>query len=503
MSSLGRAIADTAARRGSATALLCDSTALCYRELAERANGVSRALQANGVRPGDRVAVGLVNSLELVLNVLGVVRLGAVLVPLNPAYSAEEAGYIVGDSGARFARVDRPLAGGLRAIPNVSVWEDGLPFGVAKPRAPTWPEVPGTAPALIVYTSGTTGRPKGAVLSNDALLQNLTTVARAWRWAESDRLLLTLPCFHLHGLGLGLLASFLVGSCVVLRRRFVAEETLLDLQRTKATMFFGVPTMYNRLVALAEERIRGADLSGMRLWVCGSAPLSAATFERFRDRFGAEILERFGMSECGFVLAAPYEGPRRPGVVGRPLPGVDMRLVDAEKADEGILSAPAPEEAGEIVLRGPNLFSGYWNRPQETRRAFLEGYFRTGDLALRGNDGMYRIVGRRSVDIIKTRGFKVSAVEIEDCLQRHPSVQEVAVVGLEDADQGERVVAAVTPVAGVEVAGEELREYAAAHLAAYKVPAEFLFLAEIPQTGPGKFKKKDLVRLLDAGARDA
>jgi malonyl-CoA/methylmalonyl-CoA synthetase len=503
MSSLGRAFANTAARRGSATALVCDSTEVCYRELADRSDEISRVLQARGVRAGDRVAVGLVNSIELVLTVLGVVRLGAVLVPLNPAYSAEEAGYIVSDSGAGLARVEPRLAPALRSIPNVRVWEEGVPPGTAPAVTAVEPKISGMAPALIVYTSGTTGRPKGAVLSHDALLQNLTTVARAWRWSESDRLLLTLPCFHLHGLALGLLASFLVGSCVVLRRRFVADEVLVDLQRSKASMFFGVPTMYNRLVALAEERVRAADLSGMRLWVCGSAPLSAATFEAFRDRFGAEILERFGMSECGFVLAAPYDGPRRPGVVGGPLPGVDVHLVDAEKADSGILAAPPPGEAGEIVLRGPNLFSGYWNRLEDTRRAFLDGYFRTGDLALRENDGMYRVVGRRSVDIIKTRGFKVSAVEIENCLQRHPSVQDVAVVGLLDADQGEKVVAAVTPVPGSEVRGEELRDYAAAHLAAYKVPAEFFFLAEIPRTGPGKFKKKELVRRLDPGARDA
>jgi acyl-CoA synthetase (AMP-forming)/AMP-acid ligase II len=464
---------------------------------------VAAALQEKGVRPGDRVAVGLVNSVELVLTVLGTLRLGAVLVPLNPSYSAQEAAYIVEDSGARFARVEPQLAAGLRTNAGVNAWADRLPTMTRAAATSPWPEVSETAAAVIVYTSGTTGRPKGAVLSHRALLQNLTTVARAWQWTESDRLLLTLPCFHLHGLGLGLLASFLVGSSVVLRRRFVAEDTLADLQRSKATMFFGVPTMYNRIVALAEDHLRAADLSAMRLWVCGSAPLSAATFERFEERFGVQLLERFGMSECGFVLAAPCEGPRRPGVVGRPLPGVEVRLVDAEKADHGILASPAAGEAGEIILRGANLFSGYWNRPQETRAAFLNGYFRTGDLAAREADGLYRIVGRRSIDIIKTRGFKVSAIEVEDCLQRHPGVQEVAVVGLADADQGERVVAAVTPAPGVVLRDEELRKYAATHLAPYKIPSAFHFLAEIPRTGPGKFKKKELVSILDRGREDA
>jgi acyl-CoA synthetase (AMP-forming)/AMP-acid ligase II len=370
-------------------------------------------------------------------------------------------------------------------------------FGAAPlPVAAVGPE----APALIVYTSGTTGRPKGAVLSHRALLSNLTTVAQAWRWTEEDRLLLTLPCFHLHGLGLGILTSWLVGSSVILRPRFVAEDVCADLEHHRATMFFGVPTMYNRLLALPEAATTPNDLCHVRLWVSGSAPLPAATVERFRQRFGAELHDRYGMTECGFVLATPFSGPRRAGTVGAPLPGISVRLVDPEAADGGRLVDVPDGTDGEIAIHGPNVFSGYWNRPEDTQRAFVDGYLRSGDLARRQPDGLFRIMGRISVDIIKTRGFKVSAVEIEGCLQRHPGVQEVAVVGVPDADQGERVVAAITPAPGSDVSAEVLRAYARQYLAPHKVPSRIVFLEDIPRIGPGKFKKKELVRLLSAGA---
>jgi malonyl-CoA/methylmalonyl-CoA synthetase len=327
----------------------------------------------------------------------------------------------------------------------------------------------------------------------------LTTVAKAWRWTENDRLLLTLPCFHLHGLGLGLIASWLVGSSVILRPRFVVEEVFPDLDRYQASMFFGVPTMYNRLLALPEARPGAYDLSRMRLWVSGSAPLPAATFERFQQRYGVELQDRYGMTECGFVLATPYVAGRRAGTVGVPLPGISVRLIDPEAADRGRLADVPGGTSGEIAIKGPNLFSGYWNRPEETARVFVEGYLRSGDIAQREPDGMFRIGGRMSVDILKTRGFKVSAVEIEDCLQRHPAVQEVAVVGVPDADQGERVVAVITRVVGAQADGDAIRAFAREHLAPHKVPSRVVFMDDIPRIGPGKVKKKELIRRIVEG----
>jgi len=496
--SLGAAFANTVARRGNATALLFDETRYTFAQLGQRATEIAAALANRGVHPGDRVAVGLPNSPELVTAVLGVIHAGAVLVPLNPACTADELTYIVGDAGARVAIVHSEHAAILidAKLPELSLILDSTGSVTCAGRVVAAPNP--EAPALIVYTSGTTGRPKGAVLSHRALLANLTTVAQAWRWTESDRLLLTLPCFHLHGLGLGIMASCLVGSSVALRRRFVLEEVLADLAAAEATMFFGVPTIYNRLVSLPTEAFAAHDLHRMRLWVSGSAPLSAATYERFQERTGFALMDRYGMTECGFVLSTPYDEPRRPGTVGQPLPGIAVRIVDQDAADAGRLVDVADGTQGEIIIRGPNLFSGYWNRPQDTQRAFLDGYLRSGDLAVRDADGMLRIVGRSSIDIIKTRGFKVGAVEIEDVLQRHPDVQEVAVVGVPDADQGERIVAAVTPKAGSDVSVEALRAYAHEHLAPHKVPAEIVFIDEIPRTGPGKFKKKELIRQLTA-----
>jgi malonyl-CoA/methylmalonyl-CoA synthetase len=496
MASLGEAFAETIARRGDATALLFGDQQYSFRHIGERAKSIAAALAVRGVHPGDRVAVGLPNSPDLVTAVLAVLHIGAVLVPLNPAYTADELTYIVGDAGARVAIVHSEHAALLMEamLPELSLILDSTETlaGAVRAVAPIAPE----APALIVYTSGTTGRPKGAVLSHRALLSNLTTVAQAWRWTENDRLLLTLPCFHLHGLGLGIMASFLVGSSVALRRRFVLEEVLADLERVQATMFFGVPTIYNRLVSLSADAFEAHDLHRMRLWVSGSAPLSAATYERFRERTGFALMDRYGMTECGFVLSTPYDEPRRPGVVGRPLPGIEVRVVDPDAADAGRLADVADDTQGEIVIRGPNLFSGYWKRPEDTQRARIDAYLRSGDLAVREADGMVRIVGRSSVDIIKSRGFKVGAVEIEDCLQHHPDVQEVAVVGVPDADQGERIVAAVTRKAAAGVTAEALRAHARAHLAPHKVPAEVVFIDEIPRTGPGKFKKKALIQQL-------
>lgn len=475
--------------------MLFEGARYTFGDIEVRAISVVAALGATGIKPGDRVAVGLGNSPDLIAAVLGVICAGAVLVPLNPAYTADEVLYVVGDSGARLAIVEDGHAAVLAGarLPGLAVMP-GLPPPAVS--APTAVGIDAEAIALLVYTSGTTGRPKGVMLSHRALLTNLTTVARAWRWTESDRLLLSLPCFHLHGLGLGIIAGFVVGSSIALQRRFVAEEILREIERGEATMFFGVPTMYNRLVALPDAVVGSGDLSRMRLWVSGSAPLSAATFERFKQRFGMELLERYGMTECGFALSGLYDAPRRPGVVGFPLPGIDVRIVDPDAAVAGRLVDVAEGVSGELILRGPNLFSGYWQRPEETARAVVDGYLLTGDLGRHEADGMIRIVGRSSVDIIKTRGFKVGAVEIEDCLQRHPLVQEVAVVGVPDADQGERVVAVVTLRSGATVDPEELRAYARRHLAPHKVPSRITLLDEIPRTGPGKFKKKELIRML-------
>jgi malonyl-CoA/methylmalonyl-CoA synthetase len=504
--SLAHALEARLQDRAAAPAVFWNDIVLTFADLDAASRRMAAGLRNHGVEPGDRVAVGLPNSPELVGSLLAVLRSGAVLVPVNPACTSDELAHLIGDSGACLVITHEEQAGRMSAAglttPVVtdlhrSVCRIGpLTHTLSPQQCGERDHLHAEDAALIVYTSGTTGLPKGVVLSHRALLSNLTAVAHAWRRTESDRLLLALPCFHLHGLGLGILGSLLTGSSVVLRSRFAAEETPELLARHACNVFFGVPTMYNRLVRLPEEALTSADLSRMRLWVSGSAPLTPATHERFRQRFGYALMDRYGTTETGFVLSTPYDEPRRPGTVGRPIPGVEVRLADAERADDGRLVPVADGETGELFFRGPSLFSGYWQRPDATREAFVEGFFRSGDLAVRDPDGMYCIVGRRSVDIIKSGGFKIGAVEIESCLQNHPAVAEVAVVGIPDADRGEAVVAVVTPVHGAALGPDDLRAFAREHLAPHKVPVRFVFMDEIPRAGPGKFKKKELATKL-------
>ncbi len=476
--------------RADQAAVVWDDAELTFGEIDAWSASLATQLLQQGVGGADRVAVGLPNGPLLVSTVLAVLRCGATLVPLNPNGPAGDARYAVTHSESRLAILSRSLTG---------AWGDvGAAAFIPDDQAPhhrgssTWAERQPDDPALLMYTSGTTGRPKGVVLSGAAIAGNLQSVARAWQWTERDRLLLTLPCFHLHGLALGILGSLLAGSRIVLRERFVAEEVPGLIAAHGCTLFFGVPTMYNRLVQLREETLAASDLRSMRLWVSGSAPLTPATFESFRDRFGHDILERFGMSEGGFMIAAPYAGPRRPGVVGVPLPGIEIRIMDPDAAEDTIVDV-APGQVGEIAIKGRNLFSGYWRDEAATAAAYRGPYFRSGDLAQREDDGMIRIVGRISVDVIKCRGFKVGAIEIENCLQTHPDVAEVAVVGVPHPDLGEEIVAAVTPRSGAVLTEEAVLAHARSELARHKVPGRVVLTAEIPRTGPGKFKKRELI----------
>ncbi len=487
--------------RGAEVAVVWDDTELTYQQFDAWSAALAAELGRRGVDAGDRVAIGLPNGPLLIAAILAVLRRGAVLVPLNPSGPAGDAAYAVTHSQARIAVLSAGVRDRWGDVGAATLTPDDQPIGAG--AVSPWAERGAGDPALLMYTSGTTGRPKGVVLSQSALAVNLATVARAWRWNEHDRLLLTLPCFHLHGLGLGILGSLLVGSRIVLRERFVATEVPALIETHRCTLFFGVPTMYNRLVQLPGGELASSDLTSMRLWVSGSAPLTPATFEAFRSRFGHEILERFGMSEGGFMIAVPFDGPRRPGVVGIALPGIEVRIVDpeAKQPSADALAEVGPGQVGEIAIRGPNLFSGYWRDQPATEAAFRGTYFRSGDLATREADGMIRIVGRISVDIIKCRGFKVAAIEIENCIQALPGVAEVAVVGVPHPDLGEEIVAVVTPRADTELSEETVLDHTRRALARHKVPARIVFSPEIPRTGPGKFKKRELIDRLTRASR--
>jgi malonyl-CoA/methylmalonyl-CoA synthetase len=440
-------------------------------ELEERSARVAGRLAATGLRPGDRVLVSCAATADLVVTHLACLRAGLVVVPTNTAYRAEELAHIIGDSAPRVAVVDDgERAGWCRQAggEDLVVTDASVPL----PDGPTPPldaaAVGRNSPALIGYTSGTTGRPKGAVLSHGNLLASVEALLLAWRWTADDRLVLALPLFHMHGLGVGLHGTLAAGASAVLVPRFTVDDVLDAAAAHEASLFIGVPTMYTRLV----ESPRAGELRRMRLCVSGSAPLPADLHERFEAASGQRVLERYGMTETVMLVSNPYDGERRPGTVGFPLPGVQVRL--------------APER-GEVLVRGPNVFSGYHHRPEATAEAFdSEGWFRTGDLGAFDDDGYLRLVGRAK-ELIISGGYNVYPREVEDVLRLHPAVADAAVVGRPDPQWGEVVTAWIE--ARAEVTPGELIAFVGEHLAAYKRPRVVRFVADLPRNALGKVQK--------------
>jgi malonyl-CoA/methylmalonyl-CoA synthetase len=452
--------------------------ALTYEQLHSAATAV--AARAAGL---SRLAVWTEPCVETCVAVVGGLLSGAALVPLNPRLGARELAHVLGDSApdALLAPEGVELPEPLAALPRIPV---GGEAADASPPAEAAPEAPG----LIIYTSGTTGPPKGVVLARRALAANLDALAAAWEWTAGDVLVHGLPLFHAHGLVLGLLGPLRIGGRLRHLGRFSVEGVCGELA-DGATMLFGVPTMYHRLAEAAE----GGDgvaraLGSARLLVSGSAPLPVRDHERIRQATGQRIAERYGLTETLMNCAATAAGPRRAGYVGPPLPGVEVRLVDESGVD---VTGADDETIGEIVVRGPNLFSEYLNRPDVTAAAVRDGWFWTGDLATRAPDGAIRILGRRATDLIKTGGYKVGAGEIEAALLEHPGVEEVAVTGEPDDDLGERVVAWIVP-RGPAPPERELADHVAALLAPHKRPRAVHYLDALPRNELGKVRKTEL-----------
>jgi malonyl-CoA/methylmalonyl-CoA synthetase len=356
------------------------------------------------------------------------------------------------------------------------------------------PEVEPKRRAMIVYTSGTTNRPKGAVSTHQTIQAQIESLVEAWEWRPDDKILLTLPLHHVHGIINILGCALWSGARCEMLPGFDADDVWGRFEESDLTLFMAVPTIYAKLIAAWEKLSSGRQRSlsqacrSLRLMVSGSAALPVPVFERWLEITGHTLLERYGMTEIGMALSNPLHGQRLPGHVGLPLPGIEVRRVD--EAGE---AAPA-EEPGEIEVRGPGVFLEYWRQPAATRAAFRDDWFRTGDVAV-VEEGSYRILGRRSVDIIKTGGYKVSALEIEAVLREHPSIRDCAVVGLADPEWGQRVGAAVILRAGSKLSLEELRTWAKERLAAYKVPSRLLVLDTLPRNAMGKVTKPGLVEL--------
>jgi malonyl-CoA/methylmalonyl-CoA synthetase len=348
--------------------------------------------------------------------------------------------------------------------------------------------------AMIVYTSGTTGRPKGAVSTHQNIGAQIAALVEAWQWTPSDRLLLTLPLHHIHGIINGLGSALAVRAACEILPAFEADLVWSRLASGEITVFTAVPTIYNRLIASWNaapadvQRVRSQGARRVRLMMSGSAALPVQTLERWREITGHTLLERYGMTELGMVLSNPIAGERRPGFVGQPLPGVEVRLVgeDGRQVEEGT--------PGELEVRGPAVCLEYWQRPDDTRDAFRDGWFKTGDVAVKEN-GSYRLLGRSNVDIIKTGGFKVSALEIEEILRTHPAIAECAVVGVHDDDWGERVSAAVELRSGASLSLDELQQWAKVQLAPYKVPRALQAVPALPRNAMGKVVKPEVAGL--------
>ncbi len=450
-----------------------DGRSLTGAELDDATARAAGRLAGLGLNAGDRVLCSCDATLELAIAHLAALRLGLTVVPTNTAYRAAELAHIVSDAKPVLAIVDdRERAGWLReASADLTVL--GPDLAVPDSVVPSLDEATLASVGLLAYTSGTTGRPKGALLSHANLLASAEAVRLAWRWTAEDRLFLCLPLFHLHGLGVGLHGSLVAGASVLLSPRFEPDAVLDTAEAGRATMFFGVPTMYHRLAASP----RADALARLRLVVSGSAPLPTTVQQAIERASGARVLERYGMTETLMLVSNPYVGERRAGTVGLPLPGVEVKLDPVNS---------------EVLVKGPNVFAGYLGRPQADVESFTEdGFFHTGDAGVYDEAG-YLILVARLKELIISGGYNVYPREVEDALREHPAVLDAAVIGVADPEWGEAVTAFCETDGSVS--GEALVAFVGDRLARYKRPKRIILMDSLPRNAMGKVLKTELAR---------
>ena len=468
-----------AGRRDSIALEFRDAT-YTFGDIDARSNRLAQLLVLRGLRAGDRLCVYLANCIELIDLYLACVKLGVIFVPINILYRDREITHILTDAAPNAVVSSSQFSSPVPIWNPADLMHEAAALANERPRVP----MDGDAPAGIIYTSGTTGTSKGAVLTHNNFASNAMNLTSCWQITSADRFLLALPLFHVHALGNGLHCWLVSGCRMRLLERFEHQKAAAEFLDFRPTLFFGVPAIYVRLLDIPAEQARQIG-SAMRLFVSGSAPLPAQIFDEFRARFGHAILERYGMSETIMNISNPYIGERRPGSVGLPLPGVSVRLLDPEGRPV------ADGETGEVYLKGPNIFAGYWRRDDATRAAFQDGYFRTGDLAVRSPDGYYTLCGRKS-DLIISGGFNIYPREIEEFLEEQEGVAEAAVAPLPDRVRGEVPVAYIVTTRPIDPS--DLEACCRAKLASFKIPRQFILVDKLPRNALGKIQKHLLPR---------
>jgi malonyl-CoA/methylmalonyl-CoA synthetase len=498
---LAKLLAETARKHAGKPAVVFEGTAYTFLAFDREVERYAATLHASGVGKGDRVAIQLPKRMEVLFLHFAILSLGAITLPLNPSFRAGEVEYFLSDSGSslfvtdeqRFASAESEVRG-LREVRTLLVdgaqreGADSLTERLARtPKGFSRAYPAGDDDvALLCYTSGTTGRSKGAMITHRNLISNMLALEAAWEWTAADVLLHALPLFHVHGLNVAAQGSLYAGSTLIMHEKFEAGRAWKALEEERCTLFMGVPTMYQRLMNEWEKRERKPDLRAMRVFISGSAPLTENLFHQFESATGFRILERYGMTETGMIASNPIDpAERKAKSVGYPLGGVTVRVVGEDGSDV------PPGDVGEVWIRGDNVFRGYRGMPGKTQESFVKGWFRTGDLGYQDPEdrGRLYLVGRAK-ELIITGGYNVYPKEVETILESHEAVRESAAIGLPDEEFGEKVVAVVVLKEGKgSLLPEALVEHCKRRLAPYKCPRQIAIVAELPRNAMGKIQK--------------
>ncbi len=478
------------------TAVIAAEGVFTYRDLLDASARVAACLlNGDDDLHEKRVAFLIPPGFHHVATQWGIWRAGGMAVPLCVSHPRPELEHVIDDSGAEIVVAHPDFETTLHPIAEARGWRFLLTPQALSHTPVVLPRIDATRRAMIIYTSGTTSKPKGVVTTHQNIHAQVTALIAAWEWTANDHILHVLPLHHVHGIINALTCALWTGATCEILPKFDAEEVWRRFVAGNVTLFMAVPTIYFKLIEAweaaspAQQKIMSAACARMRLMISGSAALPVHVLEKWKAIAGHVLLERYGMTEIGMALSNPLHGQRLPGSVGVPLPNVEVKLVD-ENGNEVAAGTP-----GEILVKSPGVFLEYWGKPEATQQAFRDGWFCTADVAMVEN-GVYRILGRSSVDIIKTGGYKVSALEIEEVLRTHPQIKDCAVIGLADDEWGERVAAALVLKPESAITLDSLRSWAKERLAAYKIPSRIHMLDELPRNAMGKVIKSQLVELL-------